>query len=288
MEMFPREVQPILDEYLNGSITEEAFQKEVNWNQIWGYPFQLYRDILSWAREHRIRIVGLNAPREIVSKIAQSGLSSLTVSERNRVARDFHLNHNAHQEYILQQFRQHPKGHISDFETFLEAQLAWEETMAETLAETAESSPPQTQVIILIGKGHISDRVGVPRLTHLRIEGTCRTIAPIPLDFPDRTADPNIADFVWITDRLEPVHRKRLGAMFRQLPSASGIEILGVITDSPAQKAGVRKGDVLYMVNDVPVATLEEAHMAFSNKAIHKLLLKRDGQTVSVTVTLSP
>jgi uncharacterized iron-regulated protein len=288
MEMFPREVQPILDQYINGSISEEVFLKEANWDQNWGYPFALYRAILTWAREQQIRIIGLNAPREIVSKISQSGLSSLTVSERDRVARDFHLNDQAHREYIRQQFHHHPKGHISDFDTFLEAQLAWEETMAETLAETATSSPPQVQIIVLIGKGHISDRVGVPRLTYERSEQDYRTVAPIPVDFPDRTADPNIADFVWITDRSEPVHRKRLGAMFRQLPSPMGLEILGVLPDSPAARAGISKGDILYMVDGVPVTSLEEAHRAFSNKPIHEILLKRDGQTLSVTVTLLP
>jgi uncharacterized iron-regulated protein len=288
MEMFPREVQPALDQYVNGSISEEVFLQEVNWEKNWGYPFGLYRDILTWAKDHQVRIIGLNAPREIVSKIAQSGLSSLTASERDRVARDFHLNDHAHRDYIRQQFRHHPKGQISDFDSFLEAQLAWEETMAETLAETLASSPPQVQIFVLIGKGHISDRVGVPRLTYERLEQSYRTIAPIAVDFPDRTSDPNIADFVWITDRSEQTHRKRLGAMFRQLPSAMGLEILGVLPDSPAAKAGILKGDILYMVDGVPVTSLEEAHRAFSKKPVHEILLKREGQTVSLTVTLSP
>ena len=288
MEMFPREVQPILDQYAKGLISDEVFLKEVNWDQVWGYPFQLYRGILTWARDHHIGIIGLNAPREIVSKIAQSGLSSLTVSERDRVARDFHPNDPAHQEYIRQQYRQHLKGSIADFNTFLEAQLAWEETMAETLAQTLTSSLPEEQIIVLIGKGHISDRVGVPRLTYERVEQAYRTIAPIPVDFPGRTADPNIADYVWITDRLEPLQRRRLGAMFRQLPSARGLEIIGVLPETPAAKAGLRKGDILYMVDGAPVTSLEEAHKAFSSKTVHELLLKRDDQTLSLTVTLSP
>jgi uncharacterized iron-regulated protein len=288
MEMFPRELQPILDQYAKGLISEEVFLKDVNWNESWGYPFQLYRGILVWARDHHIGIVGLNAPREIVSKIAQSALSSLTVSERDRIARDFHPNDPAHQEYIRQQYRQHLKGSIADFNTFLEAQLAWEETMAETLAGTLTSSPPEEQILVLIGKGHISDRVGLPKLTYERTEQAYRTIAPVAVDYPGRAADPKIADFVWIVDRMEQVHRRRLGAMFRQLPSARGLEVLGVLPDSPAAKAGIKKGDILYTVDGALVTTLEEAHKAFSNKTVHELLLKRDDQTLSVTVTLSP
>ena len=91
LEMFPREAQPLLDEYAQGVISEEEFLKKVKWKENWGYPFELYRSLLTWAKDHQIRIVGLNAPREIVSKIAQSGLSSLTTSERNRVAQDFSI-----------------------------------------------------------------------------------------------------------------------------------------------------------------------------------------------------
>ena len=146
LEMFPRETQPLLDQYAKGVITEEEFLQEVKWDEVWGYPFQLYRGLLTWARDHHLKIVGLNAPREIVSKIAQSGLAALSLAERNRVAEDFHLNDPEHQETIRQQYRQHLKGNITDFNTFLEAQLAWEETMAETLAQTLTSAPPKSRL----------------------------------------------------------------------------------------------------------------------------------------------
>jgi uncharacterized iron-regulated protein len=288
LEMFPREAQPLLDQYSKGSITEEEFLQEVKWEQVWGYPFPLYRSLLSWARDHHIKIVGLNAPREIVSKIAQSGLAGLDGAERNRVAREFHRDDPKHQAYIRQQYHQHLKGKITDFDTFLEAQLAWEETMAETLAQTLASSTPEEQIVVVIGKGHISDHVGVPKLTHDRVNDAYRTIAPLPLDYPGRTADPSIADFVWITDRSEPVRRARLGALFRVLPSEGGLKILEILPNSAAAKAGLKEGDILKMVDGNPVNTLEDIHRAFSTKKVHNLALKRDGQEISVTVTLSP
>jgi uncharacterized iron-regulated protein len=285
LEMFPREAQPLLDEYAKGSLSEEEFLKEVKWDKIWGYPFQLYRDILTWAKDHRIEIVGLNAPGMIVRKIARSGLSSLTASERERVAQDFHTNDPAHQEYIRRQYHQHLKDNITDFNTFYEAQLAWEETMAETLAQVMASHVPEEQIIVLVGKGHISDRVGLPELTIKRMEHTYRTIAPIPVDYPGSTADPRIADFVWITDSSQPGHRVRLGAKFRQLPSGKGLEILDVLPDSPAAKAGIKNGDVLYRVDGKPINNIEEVRRAFSNKMVHELTLKRGDRAFSVTVT---
>jgi uncharacterized iron-regulated protein len=288
LEMFPREAQPLLDQYAKGSITEEEFLQEAKWDQVWGYPFRLYRSLLTWARDHHMKIIGLNAPREIVSKIAQSGLSRLTVAERKRVAEDFHTNDPAHREYLHQQYRQHTKGNIMDFNTFLEAQLAWEETMAETLARTLESSAPEERIVVLIGKGHISDQVGVPKLAYERAKDAYRTIAPLPLDYPGRTADPKIADFVWITDRAEPVHRLRLGVLFRPQPAGGGLKVLEVVPDSAAAKAGLKEGDLLMKVDGAPVHSLEDAHKAFSTKAVHELILKRDHREVALTVTLSP
>jgi uncharacterized iron-regulated protein len=288
LEMFPREAQPLLNQYAKGTITEEEFLQEVKWEQVWGYPFPLYRNLLSWARDHHIKIVGLNAPREIVSKIAQSGLAGLDAGERNRVAQEFHRDDPKHQAYIRQQYHQHLKGKITDFDTFLEAQLAWEETMAETLAQTLASSAPEEQIVVVIGKGHISDHVGVPNLTRDRVNDTYRTIAPLPLDYPGRTADPGIADFVWITDRSEPVRRARLGALFQAVSSGGGLKILEILPNSAAAQAGLNAGDILSSVDGNPVNTLEDIHRAFSKGKVHDLVLKRNGREISVTVTLSP
>ncbi len=288
LEMFPREAQPLLDQFARGLITEEEFLQEVKWDQEWGYPFPLYRGLLTWARDHHLKIVGLNAPREIVGKIAQFGLAGLTVAERKRVAEDFHVNDPEHREYLRQQYGQHLKGNIADFSAFLEAQLAWEETMAETLARTLTSGAPEERIVVLIGKGHISDRVGVPKLADERVKAPYRTIAPIPLDYFGRTDDPRIADFVWITNRSEPVHRVRLGALFRVLPSKGGLRVLEVLPDSPAAKAGLKAGDILKMVDGAPVFNLMDVHRAFSIKTVHELILRRNNRDLSVTVTLPP
>ena len=51
LEMFPREVQPLLDRFSEGDWTEEEFLRQVNWEEIWGYPFRLYRPMVLFARE---------------------------------------------------------------------------------------------------------------------------------------------------------------------------------------------------------------------------------------------
>jgi uncharacterized iron-regulated protein len=120
LEMLPREVQPVLDEYVQGEISEETFLKKADWERNWGHPFLFYRALFTLARDNRLRIIGLNAPIEVVNRIAQSGLAALTPEERKRVAGTFQPANPEHKSYIEDQFNQHPSGKIR-----LSTRLSW-------------------------------------------------------------------------------------------------------------------------------------------------------------------
>lgn len=201
LEMFPREAQPILDEYSQGLISEKEFLERIEWEKIWGYPFDLYRGIFHWARARGLKMIGLNAPKEMVNLVAQKGLAALTPPERSRLAAKFHFDQPEHKETLRQQFTHHPQGKIKDFDTFYEAQLAWEETMAETLAQTLKTSLGKGPILVLVGRGHIVNKHGLPRLVWIRKEHTFKTILSISLDYPSRTLDPQLADYLWISTK---------------------------------------------------------------------------------------
>lgn len=289
LEMFPRESQPTLDRYSKGQISEEEFLKEVGWNEVWGFPFELYRPMLNFAREKRLEILALNAPRKVVEKIASSGLASLSAAEQAQVAKDFHMDDPAHKNYVQQQYDAHVKGGIRDFESFFQAQLAWEETMSETLARRLSKSAGDEQILVLIGKGHIVDRVGVPMLTFKRIKQPFKTVVPMPINYPESLSDPNLGNYVWITEPREVPHRPRLGIMLRPAPSGMGLEILGIAPGSPAEKAGIQKGDILFMIDETPLRSIEDLHQALEGQSQdHELKILRGKKEISVPVTISP
>lgn len=288
LEMFPRESQPILDKYAKGTLIEEPFLKEVNWDGIWGYPFQLYRGVLSFARDKHLRIIGINAPKDVVNKIARTGLSSLSPQQRRRIATDFHLEDPAHRDLVKSEYELHGKEQIRDFEAFYEAQLAWEETMSETLAATLSSLSGSEQIVVLIGKGHISHREGVPSLTKARIDSAYKTVAAVPLDYPGTAADPNIADYVWITEKSQSMPRGRLGIMIGQPRSGDGIEIVAVAPDSPAEKSGLLKGDIIIAIDGTSIKDLNGLHAAIAHEeAEHKFTVKRGAKTLTLPVHFS-
>ena len=69
--MLYRQQQPSLDAFVFGDATTgggdiSLLAKRTKWATTWGYDVGMYTDILLYAREHRLRLCGLNAPYELV------------------------------------------------------------------------------------------------------------------------------------------------------------------------------------------------------------------------------
>jgi len=285
LEMFPREAQPLLDRFSKGELPEEEFLRQVNWEEIWGYPFRLYRPMVLFAREKGLPLIGLNAPREVVNKIARQGLAGLSPEERSRVADTFQYDQQGDREYVLKEYERHVKGSIKDFESFYEAQLAWEETMAETLVQALKGLPETTRVVVLIGNGHIWEGRGVPQNARRRLAHRSRTIIPLPVDYSLRRLEPGPADYIWITPVPGETHRPRLGITIQTLPDEGGIAISEVTAGGRADKAGFKKGDVIKNVNGALVRTLEDLHRSLSGQTPFKRFgIRRNGTEMDIPV----
>lgn len=74
LEMFERDVQYILDEYLAGLITEDQFLESA---RPWERYRSDYRPMVEFARAHGIPVVAANAPRRYVNRVTRLGPSSL-------------------------------------------------------------------------------------------------------------------------------------------------------------------------------------------------------------------
>jgi uncharacterized iron-regulated protein len=196
VEFFPRDQQGLLDRYLSGEIEEEAFLETIQWSKTWGYPYHLYRPLFLTARQEGVPVLALNAPRDIVRKVAREGLAGLDEEERSRVSREMNLNNQAHRAYVREVFERHAHGNLKEFGFFYEAQTVWDETMAETIAEAIRKQGKK--MIVFLGNGHIMDKFGVPDRTQKRIPGSFVTLVPYPLQ-ETMTLEKGMADYVWLT-----------------------------------------------------------------------------------------
>lgn len=82
LEMFERDVQYIIDEYLTGLISEDHFLRSA---RPWDDYERRYRPLVEMARSRGLPVVAANAPRRYVSRVTEHGPGSLLeLSEAGR------------------------------------------------------------------------------------------------------------------------------------------------------------------------------------------------------------
>ena len=77
LEMFYRQHQQALDAFVFEDGSFSALKRRTRWRATWGYDFNQYSKILAYARQHQIRLVGLNVPFGMVNAVANYGLDAL-------------------------------------------------------------------------------------------------------------------------------------------------------------------------------------------------------------------
>jgi uncharacterized iron-regulated protein len=63
MEAFRARDQKLIDGYLDGSLDEVEFLRRTEYHKSWGFPWSNFRMLFEFAREHRLRVIGINSDR---------------------------------------------------------------------------------------------------------------------------------------------------------------------------------------------------------------------------------
>jgi uncharacterized iron-regulated protein len=196
MEFFQQDQQAIVDGYTLGDMTEKEFLSRVDWRKTWGYPYFYYRPLMLLAKQHRLKVLALNAPAEIVTKVAREGLGALDIAQRAQLPAHIDLSNEAERAYVRGTYLEHERFDLQSFQFFYEAQCVWEETMARNIADYMNVH--HGKVIVFSGNGHIIRKFGIPDRTERRIPVSTVTIMCYPL--PETvTLKQGLADYVWLT-----------------------------------------------------------------------------------------
>ena len=196
MEFFQKHQQLLLDRYIQGESTEKEFLEAVEWKKTWGFDYHFYRPLMQLARERRYRVLAINAPNDMVRKVARTGLKALEPSERDQLPKEIDLTQDRHRAFLHEIYKEHSPRDLKDFDFFYEAQCVWEETMANNLAEHFTSG--KGRLIAFTGNGHIVNKFGIPDRTVRRVPASMVTVMPYPLN-GEETIDRGIADYLWFT-----------------------------------------------------------------------------------------
>lgn len=174
LEMFERDVQPVLDDYLAGRISEEEFLAGA---RPWPNYATDYRPLVELARGRGWPVVAANVPRRYAALVASGGLDTLLAlpaAEREAyIARDIDCPRDAYYERFLQAMGGHAgAGEASAaMERYYQAQCIKDETMAESIVAARERWPGAL-VVHMTGAFHSDFGHGIPARVERRAPGT--------------------------------------------------------------------------------------------------------------------
>ncbi|CAO3351597.1 ChaN family lipoprotein [Azospirillum palustre] len=261
IEMLPRRLQPVLDRWVAGEMTEGEFLKATDWRTVWGFDPQFYLPILQFARLHRLPVVALNVERSLIGRTARNGWATIPEAEREGVGNPAAPTE-AYRNRLTETLAAHDRSEArsaapsdapdSAVKRFIEAQGIWDRAMAEKIAETRRITG--RLVVGILGEGHVASRDGVPhQLADLGI-GDAAVLLPWDADRDCDELDGRIADAVFglgpEREDAEP-QRPKLGVQLD--PGPEGITVGAVSSGSVAAAAGLRTGDRILIAAGTPV-----------------------------------
>jgi len=153
LEMFERDVQPLLDQYLAGNISEKNF---LDGSRPWERYTTDYRPMIELARVHGWPVIAGNVPRRIASAVSKKGLAVLDTMSRTERGYAAAENQCPVGDAYYKKFAETMTGHGAGggpptagdasamakmTDLFYQAQCVKDETMAESIANAMAKWP---------------------------------------------------------------------------------------------------------------------------------------------------
>ncbi len=199
LEMFERDVQGILDAYLNGNISEKRFLEQ---SRPWPNYKEDYRALIEFAKKKKIPVVAANIPRRAAAAVSRANQISPRVMGEDRIylPQIVHLRSKTYYTRFLSSVEGMPrlapmKG--MEVDGLYKAQVLKDAVMASSLEPYLDR-----RVLFCCGHFHCGYHLGIPyqlKKKHpklnLAVMVTASTVEPLPME--DRAG---IADFIWVEE----------------------------------------------------------------------------------------
>jgi len=192
MEMFDYTYQSVLNQWSDGKLDQKEFLEKTHWYANWRFDFALYKDILDFIKENKIKLVGLNIPFYIQSRIRVGGIKNLSIKDKKHLPDKIDTSNTDHRNYVESVYKLHHHKVRKNFDYFYEAQCVWEEIMAQWIARGIKND----KMVVIAGNGHIIRKFGIPDRVFSRIKEPFRTIYPAR---PGSEVKLSYADYIWVT-----------------------------------------------------------------------------------------
>lgn len=212
MEMFDRDVQTVLNEYLSGKIKETHFKKDA---RVWT-NYKDYRSMIEFAKSKELKVIATNAPMRYVSianRMGQAELQNLSSDAKGWIAplpydTATGKYYDKLREIMGYSTQTEKHGDKTMLPPSLNGHSLWDATMSYFIAEVFKSSP-DAKVIHYNGRFHSDEHYGIyQQLEKYAKEKKVLVISAVPgeTDFPNVNYEnyKQLGDFIIITDPKVP------------------------------------------------------------------------------------
>jgi len=258
VEYFQQPFQQQVDDYIAGRTSEQEFLRATDYFKNWGYDYRLYAPIFRYAREQHIPVRALNVPNELPEAVAKVGVSGLSEKQRAYLPRDREPADEAYRARLRTAFQAHGPSKPGDFEHFVEAQLVWDEGMAESAAAYLDANPGR-RMVILTGSGHVAFGSGIPKRLERRTHATYAIVLS-----SGEAMESHMADYLLLSEKRELPPAGALGVNLEDKNGECRIKSLS--PSGAGEKAGLKKGDVLLAVDGQAVKAVADVRLALWDK----------------------
>ncbi len=199
LEMFHTDVQPVINEYLAGIITEKNFIKEGRaWNN-----YKDYKPMVEFAKSEGIMVIGGNAAARYSNSVTKNGmeiLSKLPASSKQFLPPNkIDTLTGRYYEKFIDLLGGHGMGAMKVYQT----QNFWDATMAWSIAKFAKEHKGK-KIFQVNGRFHSDEKLGTyaqlqkyaPKLKALNIA----SFAAEDFENPNWEKYQNLGDYVIVTD----------------------------------------------------------------------------------------
>ncbi len=199
MEMFHTDVQPVINEYLNGNISEKNFIKESRaWNN-----YKDYKAMIEYAKEHKLAVIGGNAAARYSNAVTRGGLEILDQLPANSQQFIAPLPIDTATGRYYDKFIETLGGHSMGGMKVYQTQNFWDATMAWSIAKYAKKNKDR-KIFQVNGRFHSDEKLGTlaklkryaPKLVILNI--SC--FSAEDFDNPDWSKYAQLGDYIIVTD----------------------------------------------------------------------------------------
>jgi uncharacterized iron-regulated protein len=259
MEAFQQPFQAVLDDYLAERIGEEQMLRQTEYYQRWGVDYRLVAPILRYAREHGLPVIALNVPRELTRKVAQDGIANLPPALKRELPEQIEPPSDAYRRRLEPIFALHKGSEEENFDYFVDAQLLWDEGMADRAARFLAQNP-EYQMVILAGNQHVAWGDTVPGRLQRRLPMATAAI----LNSWSGPIEAGLADYLLMPEQQALAPAGRIGIAIEE--DSDGVNVLACNEGTECSEKSLLPGDRIVNIDKTPVSAIADLRLALRDK----------------------